>query len=71
MAQLRAHPRIGAEDRRRPGQHADDVRELPAAGERALENPEAALGSRELVVYLESALLGLHPLHFLHIPYGP
>ena len=43
-----------------PGEHADEVRELTAAGERALQDRDAALGSGELVVDLEPALLGLH-----------
>src|SRR5215207_2556344 len=60
VAQLGAEARVRAQHRRRPGKHADEVGELAAARERALENGDAALGGRQLVVDLEPALLRLH-----------
>jgi soluble P-type ATPase len=38
VAQLGAEPRVRAERRGRAGQHAEEVRKLPARGERALED---------------------------------
>ena len=60
MAQLGAEARVGAQSRRSPAEDAEEVRELTAAGDRALQDRGAPLGSRELVVDLEPALLGLH-----------
>src|SRR5215213_14425 len=60
VAELGAEAGVGAEHRRRAGHDADEVRQLAAARERALENRHAALRGRLLVVDLEPALLGLH-----------
>src|SRR5215207_5555183 len=60
VAQLGAETRVRTQHRRRPGEHADEVRELASARERALENWDAALRGRQLVVDLEPALLRLH-----------
>ena len=60
VAELRAEARVGAQHGRRPGHDADEVRELAAARERALQDRDAALRGRQLVVDLEPALLRLH-----------
>jgi hypothetical protein len=65
VPQLRAEASVGAQRGRGAREHADDVGELASAGQRTLENGKAALGSGQLVVYLEPALLGLHGRLFL------
>src|SRR4051812_26427714 len=60
VPELRAEARVGAQHGRRSGHHPDEVRELPAARQRALEDRDAALRGRQLVVDLEPALLRLH-----------
>src|SRR5919109_3505389 len=60
VTELRAETRVRAEDGRRAREHADEVGQLTAARERALQDRDAPLGRGELVVYLEPALLGLH-----------
>ena len=45
VAQLRAEPRIRAQHRRRAGEHADEVGQLTASSERALQDRDAALRS--------------------------
>ncbi len=61
VAELRAEARVGAQHGGRSGEHADEVRELAPARQRALQDRNASLGRRQLVVDLEPALLGLHP----------
>ncbi len=57
---LGAKAGVGAQHGRRAGEHADEVGKLAAAGERALQDRDAALRRSQLVVDLEPAFLGLH-----------
>ena len=59
-AQLRAEARVGAQRGRRAREHAEEVRQLAGAGERALEHRQRRLGRGQVVVDLEAAHLGLH-----------
>src|SRR5205823_14615194 len=45
VAKLRAEARVGAQHRRRAGEHAEEVGELAATGEGSLQNRKAALRS--------------------------
>ena len=62
VAQLRAEPRVGAQHRRRAGDHAEEVGELAARGQRATKDRHRALGRGEVVVDLKSAHRCLHQL---------
>src|SRR5215204_4240673 len=59
-AQLRAHPRIRAQDSRRPGKHADELRHRAAGGLNAFDERSALIRRRQLVVDLESAYCGFY-----------
>src|SRR4051812_37739893 len=59
-AQLRAHPRIRAQDSRRPGKHANELRYRAAGGLDALDERSALIRRRQLVVDLKSAYCGFY-----------
>jgi len=63
VAQLRAEARVGTQRRRRTGEHAEEVRELPSAGQGAAQHGRRALGRGQLVVDLKSAHHCLHVGH--------
>src|SRR4051794_31947787 len=60
VAQLRAEARVGAEGRGGAGEHAEEVRQLPAGGERTAQNGDGALRGGELIVDMEATHRGLH-----------
>ena len=63
VAQLGAHARVRAQHRRRPGEHADEVRELASARECALENgtlPSGAVSSSWTWNLLSFVFMALH-----------
>src|SRR3954454_3172450 len=60
VAKLRAEPRVGAQRRGRAGEHAEEVRELAAGGERPAKHGDGALRGGELVVDVEATHRGLH-----------
>jgi hypothetical protein len=64
LKELGAEAGIGAEHRRRAGEHADEVGELASTRQRALQDRDAPLGCGELIVDLEPALLRLHRFSF-------
>src|SRR5919106_1498110 len=64
IAELGAEAGVGAEHRRRAGEHADEVGELASARQGALQDRDAPLGGGELIVDLEPALLSLHRFLF-------
>src|SRR5215207_8108646 len=59
-AKLRAHPRIRAQDSRRSGKHANELRHRAAGGLNALDERSALIRRRQLVVDLESAYCGFN-----------
>src|SRR3954452_11339130 len=62
VAQLRAEPRVRPQRGRRAGEHAEEVRELAAGGERPAKDGDGALRGGELVVDVEATHRGLHQL---------
>jgi hypothetical protein len=71
LAELGAQASVGAEHGGGARQDAEEVRELGAAREGALQDREASLRGRELVVDVEPALLRLlrHGLTSLWVAY--
>ena len=59
VAQLGAEARVAAQRGGRAGEHAEEVRKLPAGGQRALEHGQRALRGGEVVVDVEPAHLRL------------
>ena len=55
VAQLGAEPGVGAQRRRRTGQHAQEVRQLSARGQGTAEHRHRALRRGQVIVDLESA----------------
>src|SRR5205823_14627917 len=60
LAKLGAEARVRAQYRWGARHHPEEVRELASSRKRALQDRQAALGSGQLVVDVETALLCLH-----------
>jgi hypothetical protein len=68
VAQLRTEARVRTQRRRRAGEHAEEVRQLSAAGQRAAENRRAAFRRGLFVMDLEPALLiGAVSMYFISL----
>jgi len=60
LPELRPEAGVSTKRGRRSTENSDEIRELPASGERTLQHRETALGRSQFVMDLEAALLGLH-----------